>query len=192
MHIWIIRPINKCWFSSYLSIKMRPYSFIIYCHRGTTTCNMGSATTNPRTYIPGIFRVYPGITRVPGTWGTVTYFTSKFNPDRLNRHQHLTHWGRAPHICVSKLTTIGSDNGLSPGRRQAIIWTIAGILLIGPLGTNLSEISIGIQLFSFKKMHLKMSSAKWRPFVSVSMCLLELSTWNRSQGVCRNQMIDQY
>ena len=42
------------------------------------------------------------------------------------------------HICVSKLTNIGSDNGLSPGRRQAIIWTNAGILLIGPLGTNFS------------------------------------------------------
>ena len=42
----------------------------------------------------------------------------------------LTHWGRVTHICVSKLTIIGSDNGLSPGRRQAIIWTNAGILLI--------------------------------------------------------------
>ena len=68
------------------------------------------------------------------------------------------------HICVVKLTIIGSDNGLSPGRRQAIIWTNAGILLIGPLGTNFSYILIGIQTFPFKKMHLKMSSAKWRPF----------------------------
>ena len=76
----------------------------------------------------------------------------------------LTHWGRVTHICVSKLSIIGSDNGLSPGRRQAIIWTIARILLVGPLGTNFSEILIGIQTFSFKKMHLKMSSAKWRPF----------------------------
>ena len=59
---------------------------------------------------------------------------------------------------------IGSDNGLSPVRCQAIIWTNAGILLIGPLGTNFSEILIGIQTISFKKMHLKMSSAKWRPF----------------------------
>ena len=56
----------------------------------------------------------------------------------------LTHWGRVTHICVSKLTIIASDNGLSPGRRQAIIWTNAGILLIGPLGTNFSEISIEI------------------------------------------------
>ena len=76
----------------------------------------------------------------------------------------LTHWGRVTHICVVKLTIIGWDNGLSPGRRQAIIWTNAGILLIGPLGTNFTEILIGIQTFSFKKMHLKMSSAKWRPF----------------------------
>ena len=82
----------------------------------------------------------------------------------------LTHWSRVTHICVGKLTIIGSDNGLSPGRRQAIIWTIAGILLIGPLGTNFSEILIGIQTFPFKKMHLKMSSVKWCPFVWASMC----------------------
>ena len=76
----------------------------------------------------------------------------------------LTHWGRVTHICVSKLTIIGSENGLSPGRRQAIIWTNAEILLIGPLGTKFSEILIEIHTFSFKKMHLKMSSGKWRPF----------------------------
>ena len=52
----------------------------------------------------------------------------------------LTHWGRVTHICVGKLTIIGSDNGLSPERRQAIIWTNAEILLIGPLGTNFSDI----------------------------------------------------
>ena len=77
---------------------------------------------------------------------------------------HLTHWGRVTHICVSKLTIIGSDNGLSPGRHQAIIWTNAEILLIGPWGTNFSEILIGTDTFSFKKIHLKMSSEKWRPF----------------------------
>ena len=68
------------------------------------------------------------------------------------------------HICVSKLTIIVSDNGLSPDRRQVIIWTNAGILLIGPLGTNFNEILIEIHIISFKKMHLRMSSAKWRPF----------------------------
>ena len=44
----------------------------------------------------------------------------------------LTHWSRVTHIWVSKLTTIGSDNGLSPAWRQAIIQTNAGILLIDP------------------------------------------------------------
>ena len=67
------------------------------------------------------------------------------------------------HICVGKLTIIGSDNGLSPGRRQAIIWTNAGILLISPLGTNFNAILFEIHTFSFKKIHLKMSSGKWRP-----------------------------
>ena len=68
------------------------------------------------------------------------------------------------HICVSTLTIIGSDNDLSPGRRQAIIWTNAGILLIRTLGTNFSEIFSEIRAFPFMEMHLKMSSAKWRPF----------------------------
>ena len=61
----------------------------------------------------------------------------------------LTHWGRVTHICVSDITIIGSNNGL---------------LLIEPLGTNFSEILIQIFIFSFKKMHLKMSSGSWRPF----------------------------
>ena len=78
--------------------------------------------------------------------------------------QGLTHWGRVTHICVGKLTIIGSDNGLSPDRRQAIIWTNAGLLLIGPLATNFSEILIEILTFSFKKMRLKVSSAKRWPF----------------------------
>ena len=85
--------------------------------------------------------------------------------------QTSTHWGRVTHICVNNLTIIGSDIGLSPGRRQAIIWTNAGILLIGPLGTNFNEILIEIHTFSFKKMHLKMSYAKWRPFFSRPQCL---------------------
>ena len=92
----------------------------------------------------------------------------------------LTHWGRVTHICVGNLIVIGSDNGLSPGRHQAIIWTNAGILLIGTLGTNLSEILIEIQTFSFKKLRLKVSSAKWWPCglglnVLGKMCV----TWTR-------------
>ena len=76
----------------------------------------------------------------------------------------LTHWSRVTHtcICVSKLTIIGSDKGLSPDRREAIIWTNAGILLVGPLRTNFSEILIKIHNFSLWKIHFKMSG-KWRP-----------------------------
>ena len=89
---------------------------------------------------------------------------------------YLTHWGRATHVCVGKLTIIGSDNGLSPGRRQAIIWTNAGILLIRPWGTNFSENFIRNQIFSFKKMHLKMSSAKWRPvYLGLNVLLIYIS-----------------
>ena len=82
------------------------------------------------------------------------------------------------HICVSKLTTIGSDNALSPGRRQTIIWTNVWIWLIGPLGTNFSEILIEIYTFSFKKMHLKMSSEKRRP------SCLGLNVLNISHEIC--------
>ena len=59
---------------------------------------------------------------------------------------------------------IGSDNGLSPVRRQAIICTNYGLLSIGPLGTYFGEIWVMINQFSLKKMNLKMSSAKWPPF----------------------------
>ena len=64
------------------------------------------------------------------------------NCKKQSRHKGLIHWDRVTHICVSNVSIIGSDNGLSPGRRQAIIWTNAGILLIGPLGTNFNEILI--------------------------------------------------
>ena len=80
------------------------------------------------------------------------------------------------HICVSKLTNIGWDNGLAPNRHQIIIWTNAGILLIGLVETYFSEILNEIDAFSFKKMHLKMRSVKWWPF-----CL--------GLNVCKNRCI---
>ena len=81
----------------------------------------------------------------------------------------LTHWGRVMHPCVGKLTIIGSDNGLSPGRPQAIIWTNAGILLIGPLGTNFSEIlkrnsNIFIQENVLENVVCEMASILSRPW----------------------------
>ena len=96
----------------------------------------------------------------------------------------LTHWGRVMHICIAYLTIIATDNGLSPSRRQAIIWTNASILLIRPLGTNFSEILIEIYKFPFKKMHLKTSSAKWRPF-----CLgLNVLTEHLVRVTCYNML----
>ena len=91
----------------------------------------------------------------------LTYFSQDI---LISAAEGLTHWGRVTHICVGKLTIIVSDNGLSPGRRQAIIWTNAGILSIGLLGTHFSEILIKILTFSFTKMRLDVPSAKRRPF----------------------------
>ena len=71
---------------------------------------------------------------------------------------YLTHWGRGTHICYSKIIIIGSHNDLSLGRNQCcniVNWT---------LWINFSEILIEINRFSFSKMQLKMSSAKWRLF----------------------------
>ena len=81
-----------------------------------------------------------------------------------------TYWGRVTHICLSKLTIIGSDNGLSPGWRQAIIWRNAGILLIQTLGTNFSEILSKIRTFSFTKIIFEMSSAKrWKFYLGLNV-----------------------
>ena len=80
------------------------------------------------------------------------------------RDWYLTSWGRVTYICVGNLTIIGSDNGVSPSWHQSINWTNAGILLVGRLGTNFSEILIQLLAFSFKKMRLKVSTVKWRLF----------------------------
>ena len=98
---------------------------------------------------------------LPGAW-------ANFDPDLCRHasigHNELTHLGSVEHTYVGNLTTIGSDNGLSPGRRQAIIWTNTRVLLIGPLGTNFNEILIEIHTFSLKKINFDMSYGKWGPF----------------------------
>ena len=81
------------------------------------------------------------------------FFDSLRPSDAYMRRQIKDHWLR-------------SDNGLSHGRRQAIIGTNAGILFIGPLGTNFDE----IYTFSFKKMYLKMSFGNGGHPVSALMC----------------------
>ena len=116
-------------------------------------------------------------------WDLLAFIWRQFhNPIHLaNEWTHLTHWGRVTHICVGKLTIIGSDNGLSPERRQAIIWTNAGILLIGPVGTNFNEILIEIQTFSLNKIRLKMSSAKCCSFrLGLNVLSLVTCQWTGS------------
>ena len=88
---------------------------------------------------------------VKAVWGAVAVH------GLCNTHIHVNNFQAKVDI---REDIIGSDNGLSLERRQAIIWTNAGILFIGPLGTNFSDILIEIQTFSLKKIRLKMSSAK--------------------------------
>ena len=84
-----------------------------------------------------------------------TEAVQNFDPHYCYQHeQDLTHWGLVTRICVCKLTIIGWDNGLLPGRRQAIFLTNARILLIWCLEAHFNEILIKIHTFSFKKIHL--------------------------------------
>ena len=76
---------------------------------------------------------------------------------------------------------IGADSGLSADGSQAIIWTTVGKVLIGHTGTNISEIIIEIQTFPFRKMHLKMSSGKCRPFC-LGLNVFTLILQNRFTG----------
>ena len=100
-------------------------------------------------------------------------------------HQ-LIHWGQVMHRCVSKLTSIGSDNGLSPGRHQAIIWTNAEILLTGPLGRNFCEISIEIHTFVWKKIYLQTASGKRQPFCLSLSVLTTMKNISKINGYMAN------
>ena len=100
----------------------------------------------------------------------VWMLTKIFGNIRHSAAMSLTHWGQVTHICVGTNTNIGSDNGLSPGRRQAIIWTNAGILLIGPLRTNLSWILSEIHTFHSRKCILKHRLRSSSHLVSASTC----------------------
>ena len=96
---------------------------------------------------------------------------------------YLIHWGWVTHICIGNLTIISSDNGFSPGRRQTIIWTNAGILLIGPLGTNFSKIlieiiyNIFIQGNAFKTVICETVTILPRPQYVNSLCP-DFFLWN--------------
>ena len=125
-----------------------------------------------------------------GVWGKVWGTTTNVCKVVCILYTVFSHLTYEP-ICVSKLTIIVSDNGLSPGRRQAIIWTNAGILLIGPSGTNFNEMLIEILTFSFMKMRLKGSSAKWQPFCLGLNVLIPIHPSQRTDHVAlKPAMID--
>ena len=131
---------------------------------------------------PGIFLITKIRinTMYVGSWARIALAILSATISYLKKDACLTHWGRETHVCVGKLTIIASDNGLSLGRRQAIIWTNAEILLITPLGTNFNEILIEIHIFSFKIMYLKMSG-KCQPFC------LSLKVLNNEEA-CKNPL----
>ena len=126
--------------------------------------------------------------RVTGICEGNSPVTGEFPTQRASNVENISIWWHH-HVNSlrpsGKLIIIGSNNGLSPGRRQAIIWTNIGILSIGPLATNFNEILIGIQTFSLKKMRLKLSSGKWCPFclglnvlMIYEMLLLRALSWS--------------
>ena len=74
----------------------------------------------------------------------------------------LTHWGRVTHICVVDLGHHWFRYWLvacsAPSHYLNLCWNIVYWTFRHKLQW------IGIQSFSFKKLHLQMSSAKWRLF----------------------------
>ena len=79
-------------------------------------------------------------------------------------HPTVTHWGRETQICVSNLTLIGSDNGLSHSRRRAIIWTNVGLLLIG-------------WYFSFRIFSIMTDGGKITAIGFIKLCLFGVCWW---------------
>ena len=112
----------------------------------------------------------------------------------------LTHWGRVTHICVGRLAIIGSDNGLSPEWRQAIMWTNAGILLFVPLGTNFGEkfnrnSNIFIEENTFENVVCEMfisSRPRCKPFSAGPVCIQTLPLSSLCQQVTQHLTISRH
>ena len=125
----------------FLGMEAKNYKFGMFCHQCHPSVAPGDADIRPRNasriHTCHLFTVILSISPI--------WRIGETNPStKSSKILSLTHWGRVTHICVVKLTIIGWDNGLLPGRRQATIWTNAGILLISPLGTNFNGILIVI------------------------------------------------
>ena len=106
-------------------------------------------------------------------------------------YEVLTHWGWVTHICISKLTIIGSDNGLSSGQRQTIIWNGQATshylkqcwYIHWALGTNFNEISIKIHTMIFIQENQELITYKFlrKP---ISKCFLENGGHFVSASMC--------
>ena len=99
------------------------------------------------------------------TWVSCSYdadMIMRSTTERINIEHHwclpLTHWGRVTHICVGNSPIIGSDNGLSPDRRQAIIWTNAG----NPVKFN-QKYNVYIQENAFERVVWKTAAILSQP-----------------------------
>ena len=153
-----------------------------WCHALVASFNSGIICKGRQSYIQNVFTVMLHTTE--NQWQLDNFFNTLFieliskTTSKLHIIGLLTHWGWVTHIFISKLTGIASDNGLLPGWHQSIIWTNAGILLIGPLGTNFSEILIIIHTFSFKKMHQKGPVRQKSESISMSWCHLWFVTFS--------------
>ena len=80
----------------------------------------------------------------------------------------LTHWGRVTHICISKITIIGSDNGLSPWTAPSHYlnqcWNIVNWTLGNKLQWNLNRnLYIFIQENPLENVVWKMAAILSRP-----------------------------
>ena len=87
-------------------------------------------------------------------------------------------------MALDNLTIIGSGNGLSPTRRQAITWTNDDLSLIGPLGTNFGVILIKLQKIFHGNIFEILVYKIWLTLSSLSApeadMYIHIQYWNRN------------
>ena len=85
-----------------------------------------------------------------------------------------THWGRVTHICVNKLSILGSDNGLAPTRHYLKqCWIIFNCTLRNKLQWNFNRNSnIFIHENAFESVVCEMAFILSRP-----QCVNEVWVW---------------
>ena len=94
----------------------------------------------------------------------------------------LTHWGWVMHICISKLTILDLDNGLSPGRCQASHylnqgWNIVNWILRNKPQWNLNRNSyISIQENVFENIVWKVAAILWHQYVNMNLRVVSYIT----------------